>query len=109
MKILPRLLVFVLIVFSKAALAFPEMIRNGYVNCAACHYSPSGGGILTPYGRQLSREILSNSGKQGEEAFLYGLAKSPQWLALGGDIRLLESYRNTPTVQTTRFVPMQID
>jgi hypothetical protein len=26
------------------------MIRLGYTNCAACHVSPQGGGLLTPYG-----------------------------------------------------------
>src|SRR6185312_4028151 len=44
----------------RAAHAFPEMARFGYTNCATCHYSPNGGGLLTPYGRALSKEVLSN-------------------------------------------------
>ena len=31
--------------------AFPWMIHHGYTNCAQCHVDPSGGGVLTDYGR----------------------------------------------------------
>ena len=33
------------------AIASPTMIRLGYADCAACHVSPQGGGLLTSYGR----------------------------------------------------------
>jgi hypothetical protein len=33
--------------------ALPTMIRLGYVNCAACHISPQGGGLLNAYGRSI--------------------------------------------------------
>ena len=33
------------------AVASPTMIRLGYSDCAACHLSPQGGGLLTSYGR----------------------------------------------------------
>ncbi len=33
--------------------ALPTMIRLGYVNCAACHISPQGGGLLNAYGRAI--------------------------------------------------------
>ena len=33
------------------------MIREGYATCAECHLDPSGGGLLTDYGRAQS-EIL---------------------------------------------------
>lgn len=33
------------------AYALPTMIRLGYTNCAVCHLSPQGGGLLTPYGK----------------------------------------------------------
>src|SRR3712207_1089498 len=35
----------------RSAAAYPNMIRLGYATCAACHLSPQGGGVLTPYGR----------------------------------------------------------
>ena len=45
--------------FTQNVSAFPEMIRHGYINCNACHVSPAGGGLLTAYGRTISKELLS--------------------------------------------------
>lgn len=39
--------------WSAPARALPTMIRLGYVNCAACHISPQGGGPLNSYGRAI--------------------------------------------------------
>ena len=33
--------------------ALPTMVRLGYVNCAACHVAPQGGGLLNAYGRSI--------------------------------------------------------
>jgi hypothetical protein len=49
----------------------------------------AGGGILTPYGRQLSRELLSTWSGEREPEFAYGKRSLPSWLALGGDIEYL--------------------
>jgi hypothetical protein len=48
----PRLAIAVVLVAvaTSPAVASPTMIRLGYTNCAACHVSPQGGGLLTPYG-----------------------------------------------------------
>src|SRR5262249_40440531 len=35
----------------RVARALPTMIRLGYSDCASCHLSPQGGGLLTDYGR----------------------------------------------------------
>jgi len=62
--------------------AEPIFLSRQYTRCTTCHYSPTGGGLLTPYGRSLSRQELSTTGrsdstappdKHGEEAFLWGL------------------------------------
>lgn len=92
-----------------SASAFPELARDGYVNCTSCHVSPSGGGVLTTYGRQLSGDLLSTWSNEGESDFIYGLAKEPDWLNAGGDARGVYLYRNTPQVWETRFVLMQAD
>jgi hypothetical protein len=44
---------------------------------------------LTPYGRALSRELISTYGVEGEENFLWGATESirPKWLELGADLR----------------------
>jgi hypothetical protein len=77
------------IVVASAATAEPMFLAKQYARCTACHYSPTGGGLLTPYGRLLSHRELSTTGGaaeapaagadddgHGEQAFLYG--------ALGG-------------------------
>ena len=78
--------------------ADPTFLSKQYARCTACHYSASGGGLLTPYGRSLSREEISTFGRQepgggspgaatGEENFLFGVLSSESPLQLGLDIR----------------------
>lgn len=76
--------------FEDSANAYLAAIRLGYPNCTSCHYNPSGGMTLTPYGRALSRELISTYGEEGEEGFLWGATESirPKWLQLGGDLRI---------------------
>ena len=81
------------------ASAEPIFLSKQYPRCTACHYSPSGGGLLTPYGRSLSREEISTFGRGGaagavptgapwsEESFLFGAIGSDSPLQLGLDIR----------------------
>lgn len=63
--------------------AEPMFMAKQYTRCSACHYSPSGGGLLTPYGRSLSGSELSMTRRtrsasepdlnaSAEEAFLFG-------------------------------------
>lgn len=78
------------------AAAEPTFLSKQYPRCTACHYSPSGGGLLTPYGRSLSREEISTFGRRdaaagedagAEEAFLFGAVSSDNPLQLGLDLR----------------------
>ena len=81
------------------ASAEPTFLSKQYPRCTACHYAASGGGLLTPYGRSLSREEISTFGRQGaggapttgttrgEEGFLFGALSSEAPLQLGLDIR----------------------
>jgi hypothetical protein len=39
----------------RPAAALPTMIRLGYTNCAACHISPQGAGLLNLYGRGIDQ------------------------------------------------------
>jgi hypothetical protein len=70
---------------ASTASAEPTFLAKQYTRCTACHYSPTGGGLLTPYGRLLSQRELSTWGgttpapeagaeddRHGEQAFLYG-------------------------------------
>ena len=81
------------------AFAEPTFLSKQYPRCTACHYSAAGGGLLTPYGRSLSREEISTFGRQGtggvpavgatagEEGFLFGALGSESPLQLGLDVR----------------------
>lgn len=41
------------------ASAEPQFLSKQYTRCTTCHYSPTGGGLLTAYGRSLSNQELS--------------------------------------------------
>lgn len=88
---------------------YPEMIRHGYASCTACHLSPNGGGVLTPYGRSLSREVLSTWGTESETGPFYGLATVPEPLLVGGDVRWMQTYINNSVTEAARTILMQAD
>lgn len=97
--------------FPSAAFAFPGMIRHGYVHCISCHVSPTGGGVLTPYGRELSQEVLSMRSRDGEGQWAYGAFKDqiPELLSLGGDVRLIQTRKENSVYRENRFFLMQAD
>jgi hypothetical protein len=85
---------FVLLIAGNAH-AYTWMVRHGYSSCAPCHQDPTGGGILTAYGRSVGSLVLNTRyGDQSEEGdpsgdFLFGAVKLPAQLMLGGDARML--------------------
>ena len=95
--------------FISAASAFPELTRHNYNNCMVCHISPTGGGVLSEYGRSLSKELVSTWGYEGEEKFFYFIPTT-EALALGGDFRNLQLKDKLPTgVKRELWIPMQRD
>ena len=104
-----RLLLLTSLFISQLAFSFPEMLRHGYSSCTACHVSPNGGGLLTPYGRTLSAELLSSFGSEKQAGFMHGFVKTPEWLGVGGDVRWVETYLNNQAVEKYRFIFMQAD
>lgn len=91
--------------------AYPWMIRHGYTNCAQCHVDPSGGGVLTDYGRAQG-EILVRTpyGKAGEDPgksaeFFFGVFTLPEPLLLQADARSLL----IPQPGNVRVLLMQAD
>ncbi len=79
--------------------AEPMFLSKQYPRCTTCHFSPTGGGLLTDYGRSLSHNELSTTGGQPaannanlaltkEAQFLYGaLGETMDKLHLGIDVR----------------------
>jgi hypothetical protein len=84
-----------LLLAAVAAPAEPIFLSRQYSRCTNCHYSPTGGGLLTPYGRSLSAEELSTTGAHRgattpgrEQEFLYGaLGDAIRPVSLGIDLR----------------------
>lgn len=82
-----------LLLLASEASAYTWMIRHNYTGCGACHLDPSGGSLLTPYGRALGGMILRTQyGNASDEPnpvddFLFGAVPLPEQLMLGGDVR----------------------
>src|SRR6266849_3576323 len=71
---------------AREAAAYPQFqFSSGTNRCSQCHYSPSGGGLLTSWGRDESADTISMG---GDGAFLHGLVSPPSWLGIGGGFRL---------------------
>jgi hypothetical protein len=76
--------------------ASPTMIRLGYGDCAACHVSPQGGGLLTSYGRgvdvaQSARAREMSPSDADTRRYLYDV----RFVAIAQDARALSSHSNT--------------
>lgn len=93
-RVVASLILFATILLAPAlASAYPWMIRHEYTGCTPCHADPTGGGLLTEYGRAQSEILLRTrySGKPEDEAgpiarFAWGVP-TPDWLLLGGSFR----------------------
>jgi hypothetical protein len=64
--------------------AYPQYQLSREQNCGACHLSPTGHGLLNPYG-----ELVDEDEAQwgGDGTFLHGKAELPEWFRAGGDFR----------------------
>jgi hypothetical protein len=111
------LLVAVLWLLVGSAHAHSWMIREGYGTCAECHVDPSGGGLLTDYGRAQGEILLRMQHEEraadwepgSAKDFLWGVVPLPDWLALGGSSRSAYLITQSGDVSTNRFIQMQAD
>lgn len=111
MKLSFSLVIFSSFAFIFNAYGFIDLTRHGYNQCTACHLSPTGGGLLTPYGRELSKELLSTHGANNEQYYLYDTFELKKYsnLIMGGFLRGAQIHRSNARVEEARFVPMQAD
>ena len=111
----------IILLWPKDAHAYAWMIRHEYSGCIQCHADPSGGGLLTSYGRAQSETLLrTRYGKPPEDEeeestygnFAWGLWKGDpkDMLLVGADVRELyynQSTQNAPNL--SKFIWMQAD
>jgi hypothetical protein len=95
--------------FGGPVAAEPIFLAKGETRCTTCHYSPTGGGLLTPYGRLQSRQELSTTAGDSER-FLWGAfgdALGP--VDLGIDARPTQLHVSFPGGTSDRFLLMNAD
>lgn len=97
--------------------AEPIFLSRQYSRCTNCHFSASGGGLLTPYGRSLSREELSTFGRSRagappgrEQEFLFGALRGATGpFELGIDLRPSHLEAESGGFETSRDLLMNAD
>ena len=108
-------LLMAVLVWTSSASAYPWMIRKGYTTCNVCHADPSGGGLLTTYGRALGVAEMTMKYKSGDDDpgkagnFLFGAFDLPEPLLMGADFRSLGLLSFAGGKTTPRFILMQAD
>lgn len=65
--------------------------------------------MLTNYGRELSKEVLSTWGRDGEQKFAYGLVDTPKDVLLGAFVRALQVHREDKQRVQGMGILMQAD
>ncbi len=94
---------------SRSAMAFPDFVRHGYTTCLTCHMSPSGGGVLTPYGKFVGGELL---GRFNDSSTALPWLVTPEENKLFTAMymgRATQSYFDTPFLRRGDLVLMQSD
>ncbi|MFT5583820.1 MAG: hypothetical protein ACI9VR_001404, partial [Cognaticolwellia sp.] len=100
------------------AQAYAWSVNHGYTTCAACHADPSGGGLLTEYGRAQGEVFIRTPWEErGEEwepgnaaEFAFGAVEVPEWLLTGAVIRGGPALLKTPATDPIVFpIVMQAD
>lgn len=108
MKVFFNTLAFIIFTFlfgiSLRVMSFPETVRHGYLSCSSCHYSPNGGGLLTPYGKTIAKELYSISKTKEAEGTL---EEETPWWQVGAQFRVMQLLTDSHSVQRARLFPMQ--
>ena len=104
-----------LVTWGQTASAYPTLARKGYTSCSTCHYSPSGGGALTSYGKYLAKEVYgtfndsSNAAKfLIEPNYEVGTFEEPKVVATVM-ARAVQTYLDTPQIRRKQVRSMQFD
>lgn len=107
-----KIIFFLGIAIGLSANAFPEYTRFGYNHCLACHQSPAGGAMLTPYGKNVSAEIANTWGDDSQTGLLWGYKpqkKIEKVLLVGGDLRAVQIQTENEQYKNNKFIKMQAE
>ncbi len=105
------LVVSLLVLWPSVANAYPWMIKHGFSACSNCHDDPSGGELLTEYGRGRGDELLAmqyGKGWEKQSQPLWGKLQTPDGIRVGGSYRHLTLVKFDDPVDAATF-PMQAD
>lgn len=76
----------VALLWAAPADAYPQFqFSTGATRCSLCHYSPTGGGLINPFGRSSSADTISQTA--GNPDLMHGLYKEPDWFRWSADLR----------------------
>lgn len=106
--------VIALLLITENAQAYTWMMRKGYAKCETCHTDPSGGELLTHFGRVQSDVALSQRWGEADEPprdiakFLFGVDE-PDSLRLGGSFRYMTFLAQLADETSVSSFPMQAD
>jgi hypothetical protein len=84
------IVVMLIVTSARRADAYAWMIRHGVTDCQTCHADPSGGGVLTRFGRLVGNSTLRTlygRGDNGANDDFLSLLPLPDPVLLGGDAR----------------------
>ncbi len=104
----PWLVVLLLVGARGVAAAYPQyQFSSGTERCADCHVAPAGAGVLTEWGRGEMGETLA----MGGDGRLLHAIDQPDWLAIGGGVRLAGLLSETGADNGARqaLFPMQLE
>ncbi len=103
------ILLFVASFFATPARAYPTLARHGYTTCTTCHYNPSGGGLLTSYGKYIAGELFGTfNDSSSAMPWIVKPEESPKFDAMLMS-RVAQTYFDVPQFKKMDFVKMQFD
>ncbi len=104
---LTAIIVGVVVAGAGSAAAYPQFqLATGVDRCAACHFSPAGGGLINDYGRDEAGATISRG---GDGRFLHGAWTPPRWLQLGLDLRGATAIKYRDRDRELLAFPMQTE
>lgn len=100
---------FFTLVFENRVLAYPTAAKHGYTTCVTCHYNPTGGGVLTSYGKFIAGELFGTL-NDSSSAMPWIISPEEDITFVGMAMaRAVQAYFDTPQAEKAHDRLMQLD